>query len=302
MSNRFCWGADGAWNGGYECMGVINETPFEEELYFLKAMGWQAKYITIHRDKDRNPLNIDNEQIKQDFMDAIDRGYPVLYIGSVGHRYNIIIGYEDDGNKIVSKDAVETIAVHTDSETIIREKWQQNIMEYIFLKGKTELAPERERLLDLFKMIVKRARRTDVIKGMKVGFAAWELYLHILEHDDFSELSVGEVGRRMGIYCDGLCQIWGRNGALDYYRSLLEKFPEWREELETAVAALDTCAKSAGFIWSQGFSTDDFETDKFRDPAKRKILADEGRKAMQKDMEAIEQFEKILKKEGMANL
>ena len=85
---------------------------------------------------------------------------------------------------------------------------------------------------------------------------------------------------------------------MDYYRLLAEKYPEWREELNTAVTALDECSKYGGFLWKQGFSFDEKGYEKFRDPAARKILADEGRKAMHKDMEAIEQFEKILIKEG----
>ncbi|MCL2432972.1 MAG: hypothetical protein FWD16_00425 [Clostridia bacterium] len=281
-------------------MGTLNETPFEEELRLLNAIGWDAKYITIHRDKGGNPLNVDDEQIQRDFRDAIDKGYPVLtrYLHA-GHRYNIIIGYEDDGNKIISKDAIETTGVHTDSETNVREKWQRTIAEYILLKEKIQLAPERERALELFKMITTRARRTDKINGMKTGFAAWESYLDLLEHDDFAGLSVEDIGERMSIYCDGLCGIWGRNAALPYYRALAERMPEWRQELEAAVAALDACANYGGFLWSIGFSMDDFKTGKFADPTLRKILADEGRRAMRKDIEAVAEFEKILKKEGM---
>jgi hypothetical protein len=126
----------------------------------------------------------------------------------------------------------------------------------------------------------------------------------MLEHEDLSALPLLEeipgkdsVNLRLGIYCDGLCQIWERHAALDYYRSLAEKYPEWRKELETAVAALDECSKYGGFLWEQGHSFSEEGYKKFREPAARKILADEGRKAMQKDMEAIEQFEKILEKE-----
>jgi hypothetical protein len=96
-----------------------------------------------------------------------------------------------------------------------------------------------------------------------------------------------------------LCQIYERHAALDYYRSLAERYPEWREELNVAVAALDECSKYGGFLWEQGFAFEGAGLEKFRDPAARKILADEGRKAMQKDIEAVEQFEKILKKEGL---
>jgi len=300
MANRFVW-KPGVWDFGYEVMDSINETPFETEVRLLKAIGWTAKYIIIHRDKDGNPLNMDNEQIRQDFVAAIDRGYPVLYLAAGTHRYNIVIGYEDAGRKIICKEAVETTAVHVDSETVVHDDWENSITEYVLLKEKNELAPERERALDLFKLVVSLARKTNEINGMRIGFAAWEAYLYDLETADFSGLTIEEVGisGRMGVYCDGLCQIYGRKEALPYYRALAEKFPEWCEELTAAVAALDACADYGGFLWSQGFTIDENGYEKFRDSAARKILADEGRRAMQKDMDAIEQFEKILAKENI---
>ena len=81
--------------------------------------------------------------------------------------------------------------------------------------------------------------------------------------------------------------------ALPYYRSLTEKFPEWCDELNIAIKSLESCVKDhLGKMW-----VDDVED--FRDLATRKKLANAGRKCMQKDMEAVEQFEKILKKEGV---
>lgn len=50
-------------------------------------------------------------------------------------------------------------------------------------------------------------------------------------------------------------------------------------------------------MWSQGFSFDDEGYEKFRSPQRRKALADEGRRAMKKEIEAIEQIEKILLRE-----
>ncbi|MCL2571420.1 MAG: AraC family transcriptional regulator [Defluviitaleaceae bacterium] len=302
MGNRFCW-TDGKWIHGNEAMESIDETPFENHIRLMKAMGWNAKYISVLRDNDGKPLNTDNEQIKGDFVDAIDRGYPVLVRYVNDHKFNVIIGYEDDGSKIISKDAMETIAVHTTSETVVRENWEDSVLEYILLKEKTKPTSERERILDLFKMITSRARRTDEINGIKIGFAAWESYLHMLEHDDFETLPLlGEetdsVQDRFFCYCDGLCQVYARKEPLPHYRNLSERYPEWRDELNTAIAALDICADYGGFLWSQGFAINETGFEKFRDPAARKILADEGRKAMQKDIEAIEQFEKILQKEG----
>jgi len=294
MGNRFCW-KPGAWEHGYEEMNSIDKTPFETEIRLLKSLGWEAKYISVLRDNDGKPLNTDNEKIRQDFVDSIDRGYPVLSRNTYSHRRNIIIGYEDGGSKIISTENTETVAVHVNNETVIRANWEDSITDYILLIEKTETVSEKERVLDILRLIVKRAHMVNEINGLKVGFAAWESYLYDLEFSDFSNLSPEEVGihgGRMCIYCDGLCQICARNETLPYYRSLAERYPEWREELTAAVAALDECQKYAGFIWQHVSGVEDGET--FRDPAVRKILADEGRKAMAKDMEAIEQFEKIL--------
>jgi len=295
IANRFVW-VPGRWAGGNESIESTNETPFETEIRIFKTFGWDARYITVLRDGSKKPLNTDNKQIRYDFVDAIDKDYPVLYRTVHCKRLNIIIGYEDNGSKIICKDAVETAGVNTNSETVFRDNWEDIITEYILLKEKTEPAPERERALCTLELIVNRARSTDYICNKKVGLAAWESFLHDLEFDDFSQLTHDEIRRRMGIYCDGLCQIWGRNASLPYYRQLAENLAEWRDELAAAVTALDACANYGGFLWTQGHSFDESGYEKFRDPAARKILADEGRKAMLMDMKAVEQFEKILAK------
>lgn len=307
MANHFCW-IEGDWVGsrGCECFGNNNETPFQEELRLLETMGWSAKYVEVIRDDGGKMLNVDREQIKRDFVESIDKGFPVLLRRTDNHRYSIIIGYECDGDTIVCKEAVdgEDESVHRDAETFVHENWQDVILDYIMLIERLEPVSERRRILEQLKSIVAHARRTDKIRGRILsGAAAWEEYLRMLEHEDLSTLPLDtgkdNVNLRLGVYCDGLCQIWERNAALDYYRSLAEGYPEWREELNIAVAALDECSKYGGFLWSQGFAFEGEGLEKFRDPAARKILADEGRKAMCKDMEAIAQFEKILQKEGV---
>lgn len=303
MGNRFVW-TSGAWVFGNELMDSIDETPFESTIRLLKCMGWEAKYILILRDKDGSPLNTDNEQIRRDFIDVIDKGFPVLARNIDDHKYNIVIGYDNEGRNIISKDAVETVAVHTISKTVVRDEWENAITEYVLLKEKTNPAPERKRVLDLLKLIVNRARMTNETNSRKVGFAAWESFLHMLEHDDFALLPLqaedeDSVQGRMFTYCDGLCQIYAHKEPLPYYRTLATRYPEWQAALNTAIAALDICADYGGFLWTQGFSMDEKGFEKFRDPAARKILADEGRKAMTRDVEAIEQFERILEKEGI---
>lgn len=306
MANHFCWIEDN-WVGsrGCECFGNNNETPFEEELRLLKTIGWSAKYVIVSRDKDGKMLNTDGEQIKLDFVESIDKGYPILSRRTNNHRYSIIIGYEDDGDIIICKEAVDgkSESDHRDAETFVHENWQDVILDYIVLKERLEPVPERQRILEQLKLITDRARRTDKIRGfISSGIAAWEAYLYMLEHEDLSSLPLSDgkdsVNLRLGIYCDGLCQIWERHAVLPFYRALAEKYPEWCEELNTAVAALDECSKYGGFLWTQGFSFDKKGYEKFRDPDARKMLADEGRKAMQKDMEAVKQFEKIIEKEG----
>ena len=220
MANRFVW-IPGKWAGGNESIESINETPFETEICILKTFGWDAECIIVKRDSDNKLLSPGKERIRQDFVDAIDKDHPVLYRTLNCHRLNMIIGYENDGSKIVSKDAVDPVnGVHTDSETVFRDNWEEIITEYILLKKKIETASERDRILDVLKMIVARARITVDICGKNVGFAAWESYLHDLEFDDFSVLSLDEVQSRFGIYCDGLCQIWGRNASLPYFHLL----------------------------------------------------------------------------------
>lgn len=303
MANHFCWIEDD-WVGsrGCECFGNNNETPFQEELRLLKILGWEAEYGIVRRDNEGNIPAADKEKIKCDIIESIDKGYPVLSRRTDNHRYNIIIGYEENGDKIVCREATDGENGHEDAKNFVHENWLDVLLDYILLKDRLTPVPQRQRILEQLESIVAHARKTDKIRGViSSGFAAWQAYLNMLEHEDLSNLppNTGDdnLQLRLGIYCDGLCQIWGRHGALDYYRQLAEQYPEWRQELNTAAAALDECSQYGGFLWSQGFSFEGEGLEKFRDPAARKVLADEGRKAMEKDMEAVEQFEKILRKE-----
>jgi len=70
--------------------------------------------------------------------------------------------------------------------------------------------------------------------------------------------------------------------------------------IDIAVTALDACADYGGFLWKQGFKFNENGFEKFKTIEGRKILADAGREAMQNDITAVEQFEKILQSEGVA--
>lgn len=310
--NRFCW-TDGAWVFGNEVTQSINETPFETEHRVLSAIGWQAKYITVHRSKDGRYMNTDASQIRRDFISAIDKGFPVLirYIEHSDCDLNVFFGYEEDGQKIIGynyNNGYEAGASQPFDVTVpvTWDNWENNLSGYILLQSKEEVASERNTALSVFRFISDHARNTAGIRGKKIGFTAWESFLHHLEHDDFSPLPLrasdapavdgvaNSVEHRFFIYCDALCQIDARKKPLPYYRLLAERFPEWKYALETAIQALSDCASYGGFLWSQGFTFDESGFEKFQSHEARKILADAGREAMNNDMLAVQQFEKIL--------
>ena len=311
--NRFCW-TDGVWMFGNEVTESINEAPFETERRVLSAIGWEATYITVQSDKEGGFINTDAARIRQDFVTAIDKGFPVImrYVEHADCNLNVFFGYEDDGEKIIgynyNNGFVPGVSSATDvSVPVAWEHWEDNVAGYILLKGKKDAASQRDTALSAFRFIVAHARKTDEIRGKKVGHAAWESYLHLLEHDDFINVALLEadapntpegiacsVQMRFFVYCDGLCQIYAREGALPYYRHLAECFPEWKDRLEIAIQALHECAAYGGFLWSVGFTFDDAGYEKFRSPEARKMLADAGREALGKDQLAVEQLEAIL--------
>jgi len=287
-------------------------------------MGWDAKYITIQRNSDDKYMNTDRMQIRQDFMDAVDNGFPVIArLEMADNDLNIFFGYANEGEQIIGYNYnanhmkgndIEPIDVNIPFEF---DEWERTINGYIILQSKAEEIDERSTALATFRNITKHALKQTEIRGKKVGIAAWEAFLHDLEYTDMTDTVLlakdapenwddsQNVEHRMMIYCDIMCQIWARRGALDYYRSLVLKFPEWKNELETAITALTDCAEYAAF-WNQheklGINIDGFK--KFRRPDVRKRLADAGLEAMKNDMIAVEQFVKILEKEtkGLDNI
>ena len=304
--NRFCW-MDGVWHGGCESSEAINETPYETESRILGAIGWKAEYVIIERDSSGGYMNTGPAQIRRDFVGSIDQGYPVIarLARHPESNINLFFGYEDDGKKIISYDYIKDfepgVSKHEEYETVAENNWEDNIAGYILLQGKEETASERNTALSAFRWISGHARRTAEINGKLVGFAAWESYLRMIEHDNFAKLSPKDVWARWGIYCDAMGQINERKAALPYYRSLSEQFPAWREELDAAVAALDACVDHLGSMWAEEFNHANKKAiiKKFRDPAARKGFAAAGRECMRKDMEAVGCFEAILRKEGL---
>ncbi len=306
FGNRFCH-TEGKWIFGDEDIENYNETPFENQIRLLNIIGWKVKIVSMLKDENGNLLNIDETQIRNDFIDSISKGMPVLAQGITDNGcktdYNVFYGYEDDGEKIIGWDYYQN-----DSQPFVRSNWENELKAYILLIEKVKNISEKESIISAFKMIIEYAEKNE-IKGRKVGFAAWEAFLNQLENDDFSNdvllaseeenddpQNVKSLERKFIIYCDALCQIFQRKGILEYYKSLIEKYPQWSNELNIAINAWEECSAYGGFLWSQGFTFDAEGFKKFADPQIRKILADEGRKAMQKDKEAIEQIKAILKK------
>lgn len=307
LGNRLCW-TEGKWVFGNEDIENCNEYPFEIQSRLLSAIGWKAKRMVVERDDRKHALNITEGKIRQDFVESLKRGIPVLAQGITDdgckHDYDVFYGYEEDGEKIIGWDYYQN-----NDQPFIRENWERELASYVLLTEKAEPESEPKRIITAFKAITSHARQGE-IRGRKVGFAAWESLLNQLENDDFSkctlhpceeapndENGVNNLEHRFIIYCDALCQINQRGKILPYYKKLVNKFPEWAQELNTAITAWHACAGYGGYLWSQGFSFSDEGFEKFRSPKMRKILADEGRRAMKKEIEAIEQIEKILQKE-----
>ena len=222
--NRFCW-TDEAWAFGNEITESINETPFETETRVLTAIGWKAKYISVQRDNDGNFMNTDPEQIRQDFINSIDKGFPVIirYINHADCDLNVFFGYEADGQKIIGYNynngyEVGDTQPSNNSTQVAWENWESNLAGYILLQNKAESASERSAALSAFRFISEHSRKIDEIRGKRVGFSAWESFLYHLEFDDFTKLTLADIGNRFIIYCDALCQIYARKEPLRYYQ------------------------------------------------------------------------------------
>lgn len=304
--NRLCW-TEGKWVFGNEDIANCGETTFEIQDRLLKAYGWNASEVILKRDTD-GITNIPIIDIEKDIISSIDRGIPIMVQGLMNqgspNDYSIIYGYEADGEKLLGWSYYQE-----DLEPFVVADWKKKLRAYILIEEKTTPMSERERILTAFRAIVKHTKQGE-IRGRKVGFAAWESMLYQLEHDDFShctvlpssnapdnEHGVNSLESRFIIYCDALCQINERGAK--YIEMLITKFPEWSDELTHALKSWKECSSYGGYLWSQGFSFDERGFKKFGEKDARKVLADEGKRSMQKDIEAIKCIEQILEKEAI---
>ncbi len=180
-------------------------------------------------------------------MCAIDNGFPVMSLRTKNHRFNAVVGYDNDGGTILYKEGVGGANNEHVCKTVSLDQWEETISDYILLKENSRRIPNAFVFLCVAETDRFPCKRIDKINGkMLVGFAAWDAYLDMLENEDLSRLSNDEVGDILGQYCDGLCQIWGRNSGLAYYRSVSGRFPNgklsWRQRRQRSMHARTTAA------------------------------------------------------------
>jgi len=310
--NRLTWRPN-EWFGGNCDILACEEPPFAPHLRVLNAIGLTAKIRlcreTVGLPGPYAPL----EKAKEEIVASIEKGIPVIAMGIIGPpECCVVYGFEKDGDVLIGWNYFQDSEGFSPEQPFRKENWLPGLTGYLIL-GKAETQPSQQgSAVAAFRAIASHARQYEV-RGARVGLAAWEEMLRQLEHDDFTHLKrlllpqSGEIWSedvwsttaqgRFFTYCDALCQIHERGVALHYYQYLAEKYPEWQIHLLPAIAAWKECSAYGGFLWKY-VTMDPKGYEKFTDPAIRKILADEGRRSMKKDREAIEHIEELLKHEA----
>ena len=309
--NRLTW-RSGEWFGGNCDILACEEPPFAPHLRALKAIGYTAK-IRLFKEIVGLKGPYDSLDVaKEEITASIEKGVPVIAMGIIGPPECCVVhGFEKGGDMLIGWNYFQDSEGFGPDAPFKKENWQNGLFGYLILEKADTVPPQRESALAAFHAIVNHFRQ-DEVRGAKVGFAAWEQMLKQLEHDDFSHLKGitlpekwdmddGDVWSetaqgRFFIYCDALCQIHERGLALHYYQYLSDHYPEWTEHLVPAIAAWKECSAYGGFLWKH-LTMDPAGFERFTDPAIRKILADEGRRSMAKDVQAIEHIEALLRQE-----
>jgi len=304
--NRLRW-KPGTWDPSN--IGSLQaEEPGSGPIFrVLKAAGWKGHLRVTRPLEGLAEVDVDYAYARREICASLEAGHPVLALGILGPpEFCVVFGYQDDGENLIGWSYFQTDEGFRPEEPFIKSGWFEGMWGYLLLTGKTVQPSLRQSGLAAMKALVAHAHRGEV-RGAKVGFAAWDAMLDQLEQDDFSACALtfppgipGEdaawqnsVQGRFFVYCDALTQIYERHIALPFYGKLAQAVPEWREKIHKAMDAWEACGQYGGFLWKY-VSMDEAGYEKFRDPAIRKILADEGRKAKAKDMEAVAWIEEIL--------
>lgn len=302
--NRLRWMA-GTWDPSNVDILHCEEPPFAPHLRALHAVGFTGETKLVKELSGMKGPFVDESTARGDIVASIDRGLPVIALGVIGPpECCVVFGYEDSGARVVGWNYFQGDEGFDPDKPFVRDDWFAHLWGYILLGERVEVPSLRQSGRAALEAVVRHARQ-DSMRGAKVGLSAWEPMLGQLEHDDFSGLELefpkgspiddaswrNTVRGRFCVYCDALCQIHERGIAVPYWEKLAEQAPEWRTELSAAIDAWKQCATYGGFLWKHMRMSD---MDKFRTPELRKILADEGRRCMQKDSEAIAHVERLL--------
>lgn len=307
--NRLSW-RPGVWFGGNCDILSCEEPPFAPHERVLKALGMTG---TVRLAKTVVGLSgpfVSEAEARADIVRSVDAGVPVIALGIIGPPECCVVhGYEENGSKLVGWNYFQDSEGFEAERPFVKAAWFANLVGYILLEEAGDAPPERESALAACRAIVDHAYHADV-RGAKVGFAAWEAMLDQVERATFEDCvqvllpAPGEMWAdwawektnqgRFFIYCDALCQIHERGVALPFWERMKAKNPDWAEPLGEAIEAWRACAAYGGFLWKH-LTMNEAGYQKFADPGIRRILAEEGRRAMALDRKAVEAVEKIIR-------
>lgn len=309
--NRLSW-KPGVWYGGNCDILACEEPPFAPHLRVLAALGLTAQIRLCREIVGLPGPYVVEDQARAEIVSFIGKGIPVIAMGIIGPPECCVVhGYSEGGQTLIGWNYFQGDEGFDPEQPFRKKDWFAGLIGYLLLEHGDAAPDETESALAAFRAITRHASQ-DKVRGAYVGFDAWEAMLHQLEHDDFSACTLllpgpGEgiwqedvwnttLQGRFFIYCDALCQIHERGVALPWYQRMAYEHPKWREFLTPAIAAWKECAAYGGFLWKH-VTMDPAGYEKFRDPAIRKILADEGWRSFEKDKEGIGHIEELLKRE-----
>ncbi len=298
--NRLCW-KPGCWNGGNIDILCCEEDPFAPHHRVLKAVGLRG-IVRLASDADE-------AQARREIIASIDAGVPVIAMGIIGPPECCVVhGYLRDGEALTGWNYFQQDEGFAWDVPFVKDGWYKGLVGYILLSQAEEVPSEKDSAIAAMRAIADHAHHADV-RGVKVGFAAWEEMLTQLETADFSDcvqtMLPGPdqmfedwawektVQGRFFVYCDALCQIFERGAALPFWERMRGENPDWAGPLTEAIDAWRACAQYGGYLW-QHVTNDREGYEKFAAPETRKILADEGRRTFALEKEAVAAVEKLL--------
>ncbi len=305
--NRLAW-RPGEWHGGNCDILACEEPPFAPHQRAFRAVGLHGEVRMVKSIAGIEGPFANEAQAREEIMASIDAGIPVIAMGIIGPpECCVVFGYEDGGDSLVGWSYFQADEGFPAEQPFVKGNWYAGLVGYI-LPTPAEMPPERDSALAAYRAIVDHAYHADV-RGAKVGLAAWEAMLCDLEHADFDDCmqvmlpGPGEMWEdwawsrtsqgRFFIYCDALCQVHERSAALQFHERMASAYPEWAQPLNEAIDAWRACSEYGGFLWKY-LAMNEAGYVKFADPAIRKVLADEGRRAMELDRQAVEAVRTLL--------